>query len=103
MKRINHKELGKIVVNGNWIEGEFGGFGFSAKVYSEPSEYGIRDGHVSKLSMVTAGEFSHCVVNYDRGWDVGFKQHKVYMPLVNALTRFAKTETFKEAYLTGGR
>lgn len=40
---------------------------YVAKVYEEPSIYGINKGKISKLSLIIKGE---CVTHYDRGWDV---------------------------------
>ena len=53
----------------NWIKGEVnkGEAKFSAKVFDDGSEYGIREGRVSKLNIQQNGKF---VVNYDRGWDI---------------------------------
>jgi len=38
------------------------------KWFDEPSQFGIRNGRVSKLFVAGAGEGT--VLNYDRGWDV---------------------------------
>jgi len=59
----------------NWISGTLGKFKFIAKVYSEPSEFGIKNGHISKLQVCDSskprwGLSANCFVNYDRGWDV---------------------------------
>ena len=40
-------------------------FQWEAKVFENPSRFGINSGRVSKLSL---GE--KFIVNYDRGWDV---------------------------------
>jgi hypothetical protein len=40
---------------------------FQAKVYDEPSEYGINDGRISKLWVRSHGVVLY---NYDRGLDV---------------------------------
>ena len=61
--------------DGNWIEGSLGKFKFSAKVFSEPSTFGIKDGHISKLQICDAsqerwGLGGSCFLNYDRGWDI---------------------------------
>ena len=64
-----HDEWGWItaVMNGRW---------FQAKVYDEPSTYGINDGRVSKLSILKeafqdkrAPFFDQTCFNYDRGLD----------------------------------
>lgn len=52
-----------------WIKGQLGKYNFSAKVYGEPSNYGINNGCVSKLSIWQEPR-KGSVVNYDRGWDV---------------------------------
>lgn len=38
-----------------------------AKVYDEPSDYGINDSRISKLQIKIDGR---AVVVYDRGWDL---------------------------------
>ena len=40
---------------------------YSAKVYDEPSEFGIEEGRISKLEVRNEGKL---IINYDRGWDV---------------------------------
>lgn len=42
---------------------------FMAKISDEPSEFGIDEGKVFKLSIVRKGEDEEIVV-YDRGWEV---------------------------------
>lgn len=65
----------------NWISGiiDTGDetFKFEAKVFDEPSVFGIPTnrfpdgGNVSKLCVCLNGpDWSNCVVNYDRGWDI---------------------------------
>ena len=58
------KDTGIIItqVDGNWQIGTIDGITFNAKVYDEPSEFGIRNGNVSKLWVKG-------ILNYDRGWD----------------------------------
>lgn len=59
---------------GNWVVGTFYNRGatykFNAKIYPEPSIYGINDGHVSKL-WVKNLKLNKEVFNYDRGYDIG--------------------------------
>ena len=52
----------------NWFEGEIGGFTVCAKVYPEPSQYGIENGRISKLTITDVD--GNTIANYDRGWDV---------------------------------
>lgn len=52
--------------DGQWKLGTIDGIKFNAKVYEEPSEFGIKNGNVSKLWI-------DGVCNYDRGWDVRAK------------------------------
>ena len=40
---------------------------YIAKVYDEPSEYGINEGRISKLQIKIDGV---TVAEYDRGWDL---------------------------------
>ena len=61
----------EVIINyekGNWIHGQYKEFDFEAKVYDEPSKYGINGGKVSKFLLKDkAGTWR---INYDRGWDV---------------------------------
>ncbi len=41
---------------------------YTAKVYDEPSKYGINGGRVSKLAITTLD--NELIANYDRGWDI---------------------------------
>jgi hypothetical protein len=63
-------------VGGNWYRGTYKNYEFEAKVFEEPSKYGIPmhrnedgkwEGKVSKLFVV---EDQDWVMNYDRGWDI---------------------------------
>lgn len=48
-------------------------FNYIAMVFNEPSEYGIRNGRVSKLQLNPAGSWTgidSAVAIYDRGWNV---------------------------------
>lgn len=54
-----------------WVQGTAGNYTFYAKLFDEPSCYGINEGRVSKLEIRRAsGKVSKCILNYDRGWDV---------------------------------
>jgi hypothetical protein len=64
INKFNHQD--------NWISGHLDDgydiYAFSAKVYDEPSRFGIGGGRVSKLSISTGNQGQ--IVNYDRGWDI---------------------------------
>jgi len=59
-----------------WMEGYCGKYKFQAKVYDEPSEYGINDGRVSKLCVyddvkrLEESLVAATIISYDRGWDI---------------------------------
>jgi len=56
--------------NSHWISGRIitlPGYTFHAKVYAEPSTFGIDDGKISELQVK---KYDLEVINYDRGWDV---------------------------------
>ncbi len=58
---------------GKLFEGEVDGYFLQVQVFSEPSQYGIAEGRISRLQIYpdrSAG-FNRCLVNYDRGWDGG--------------------------------
>lgn len=40
---------------------------YSMKVFEEPSEYGINQGRISKLTLKNNNKV---IANYDRGWDM---------------------------------
>jgi hypothetical protein len=76
-------------VIGTYLFGEGQIYPYQAKVYDEPSEYGINQGRVSKL-MVTGrepGKYSwrpdNRVAQYDRGWDQ--EPTEDFRPMVNEL------------------
>lgn len=55
----------------DWMSGIIeSGYEWEAKVYKEPSEFGINGGRVSKLYIWPAGQsWAPALVSYDRGWD----------------------------------
>lgn len=56
---------------GTWYEGSVDGYYVYARVFDEPSKFGINDGRISALMVVPRkgdGLF-HALANYDRGWD----------------------------------
>lgn len=65
---------------GNWVQGTIGGVPFQAKVFVEPSIYGIHKGNVSKLWIKD-------IVNYDRGWDIRPKE-KYQKDMVKQLVKY---------------
>lgn len=54
-------------VNGKITTQDGKAYSFCAKVFDEESEFGIRNGRVSKLFV---REKNAAIVAYDRGWDV---------------------------------
>lgn len=71
---VKLKKAKDLYPNSNWTAGTFEYRGkqyrFEAKIYPEPSCFGINDGNVSKL-YVTSGDKKRVVFSYDRGLDVG--------------------------------
>lgn len=59
---------------GNWIEGSLGKFKFCAKVFAVGSDYGIKNGRISKIQVCDTSQehwgFEQTYLNYDRGWDI---------------------------------
>ncbi len=51
-----------------WYYGTAGEYAFEAKVYGEPSIFGIDEGRISKLWMMQPPGWTP-VATYDRGWD----------------------------------
>ena len=54
--------------NTNYTEGKTDTCKFYAKLFDEPSEYGIKEGRVSKLTIKMND--GTVIVNFDRGWDI---------------------------------
>lgn len=53
---------------GNWLAGTVDGLLVQAKVFTEPSQYGMeQDARISKLWVALPGTPRVCVYNYDRG------------------------------------
>jgi hypothetical protein len=51
-----------------WVKGiANGNITFEAKVFDKPSQFGIENGRVSKLSVRDGDKW---IINFDRGWDV---------------------------------
>ncbi len=63
-----------VIPASNWTKGTVtipGGrkFIFEAKVFDEPSQFGIDGGRISKLGVMTAVRRT-LAFRYDRGWDI---------------------------------
>lgn len=80
--------------NSNWVHGtvtvdDGSKFDFEAKVYDEPSQFGIETdrfpggGNISKLGVSRAGGdwYSSQVLTYDRGWDEGCEGSPLDSPI----------------------
>jgi hypothetical protein len=50
-----------------WTKGNVNGYQFCIKHFEESSEFGIRGGRISKLTLTKDGKVA---ANYDRGWDI---------------------------------
>ena len=68
------KHEGLVANNGDpitartWDSGNIDGYSYQALVFPEPSDYGINNGNISKLSIKAPN--GKLVVSYDRGWDI---------------------------------
>lgn len=58
---------------------------YCAKVYNEPSEYGIEEGRISKLSLMQGGKI---VYNYDRELDLDCQTEEAELALVILLKEY---------------
>jgi len=70
----------------NWIEGETGGHYWQAKVYAEPSTYGIKNGRVSKLCISKGNKWEglgNTIFNYDRGLDFDNSPNGLVEKIIN--------------------
>lgn len=77
--------------DGNWVTGLVDGHWFQAKVFANPSEYGIKDGRVSKLVIsktnVWPGFYREKLLfNYDRGLDFGRTNSKLVNKILAAFS-----------------
>lgn len=71
-------------MDSSWVNGTVDRFTFEAKLFDNPSCFGINDGRVSKLNIANA--MGRWVVNYDRGWDIKpAAAHKPYFDAVMKL------------------
>lgn len=68
-----------------WTEIKTGKFECQVKHYEEPSQYGIKDGRISKLAIRRGYEW---VLNYDRGWDIRPKDEATKAVYEALLKRF---------------
>ena len=73
-----------------WYKGTIGKYSFEAKVYDDPSTFGINEGRISKLTVwddakyqKTHKLFAACIMNYDRDWDV--KPKAAHSAMIDAL------------------
>lgn len=66
---IEMKAIITWVKDNNYVEGIVGRYKFDAKVFDECSKYGIDGGRISKLTLRDENS-EHCILNYDRGWDI---------------------------------
>jgi len=91
----------QIRVRDNWVEGDYKGYYFQAKLFVFPSDYGINSGRVSKLYVLDKQE--HTVLNYDRGWDIGEDLIKTTLaPLLVKLEKFAQKPAFANQFPSEG-
>lgn len=69
MLKIEYK---KISDNPLWRQGKITlgdyVFSFEAKIFDEPSQFGINEGCISKLFVKQQGSRDY-IISYDRGWD----------------------------------
>jgi len=69
--RITGKHAG--MGGGVWYVGRVGGYHVEALVFTEPSQYGIDGGQVSKLYVWAVGQRGKrgkALVVYERGWEL---------------------------------
>ena len=76
---LNTWTLGNATVNGKTYK-------IQMVRFDEPSQYGIRQGRISKLWVVEAGH--EPVINFDRGWDVRPKTAEAKALLAAIIKKF---------------
>jgi hypothetical protein len=69
----------------NWLEGKLDGYTVYAKVFPEPSQYGIDSGMISKLHI--KDKDGKEVVSYDRGWETKplYEHREIYEKIMKEL------------------
>ena len=76
----------------NWIQGVSGKYSVSAKVFPEPSGYGIQndvaDGHISKIEIKEDGDR---VFSYDRQLNFNYMDSDELNRILQQVEGFAKT------------
>jgi hypothetical protein len=72
-----------------WVRGNYNGYLYAAKVYNEPSQFGINEGRVSKFYCSYDGEEVMC---YDREWASKPKTTDQYNALVSIVDALEKSE-----------
>jgi hypothetical protein len=71
---------------GNWLMGQVGGFEVQAKVFTEPSSFGMElDRRISKLWVALPGTPRTVLYNYDRGLDVNHLKDDALAEIVKAV------------------
>lgn len=71
--------------DGNWVTGTVDGLEVQAKVFDEPSQYGMElDGRISKLWVKIPDGM--VLYNYDRGLDVDYLNTEALAMIVDAVT-----------------
>lgn len=84
-------ELTEVDSDSNWVAGTVGDFMFEAKVYDSGSQFGIKDGRVSKLHIYKRSgkafpfQYGGDIVQYDRGW--GQRPTKEFKPHFDAVMK----------------
>ncbi|MDR0328453.1 MAG: hypothetical protein LBI05_09185 [Planctomycetaceae bacterium] len=67
----------------NWVKGTIGEYLYEAKVFPCGSQFGIREGNISKLSIRDAATRRE-VCSYDRDWDI-LPEDELVQEMVDAL------------------
>lgn len=65
--------------------GKYTAVHYTAKVYDEPSDFGINGGRISKLTLKQDGKF---VYNYDRGLDLDCQTEEAEVALAILLKEY---------------
>lgn len=81
-----------------WVTGTIEGYNWEAKVYDEPSKFGIDGGRVSKLTIWNENirkkrNLSRAsIASYDRGWDINPKNQRIYLALIDFLENLSSMD-----------
>jgi len=101
--QLTNSRGGFVKANDIWIEAIVYGRWVTAKVYNEPSTFGINNGRVSKLAISKTDSrdpdaefFPQMAYNYDRGLDFdNLEEEGLLEKIVDMLEKYRKSHLYE--------